>query len=192
MLDSRRGGTTKFDDCISLISTPCSSTERNFCARTIVNKFLLLLLILKFNDDIAGSYWDEVSNCSSCTQVPECGYCLSTLQCVQGDSLGPVDGSPCPSWLSEATECPVAPTCSEFDSCSACAAADDCAWCASEATCLTVSDVFSQNCRGTVFDVPCPTSFVGINRVIGNLVVEKDPIFGEFSYPTYCYWFFGK
>lgn len=52
------------------------------------------------------------------------------------------------------------------------------AWCASSNVCLTVSDVFTQNCRGTVFDVPCPASFVGVNRVIGNLVVEQDPIFG--------------
>ena len=43
---------------------------------------------------------------------------------------------------------------------------------------MTVSEIFSTNCRGTVFDLPCPDSFVGVNRVIGNLLVEQDPVFG--------------
>ena len=131
-----------------------------------------------FNSNADGTYWDEVQNCTSCAAAQGCGFCLSTLQCVEGDSLGPLDGSPCPSWVVAPTTCPIPPTCGEYDSCSACASADDCAWCASENTCLTVSEVFSQNCRGTVFDVPCPASFVGVNRIIGNLVVEQDPIFG--------------
>ena len=131
-----------------------------------------------FNSNADGTYWDEVQNCTSCAAAQECGFCLSTLQCVAGDALGPLDGSPCPSWVAEPSVCPIPPTCGEYDSCSSCASADDCAWCASENTCLTVSEVFSQNCRGTVFDVPCPASFVGVNRVIGNLVVEQDPIFG--------------
>jgi hypothetical protein len=29
-----------------------------------------------------------------------------------------------------------------------------------------------------VFDLPCPSSFVGVNRVVGNLVIEQDPVFG--------------
>jgi len=43
----------------------------------------------------------------------------------------------------------------------ACAEVEDCAWCASENQCMTVSDVFGHDCRGTVFDPPCPTSFAG-------------------------------
>ena len=43
---------------------------------------------------------------------------------------------------------------------------------------MTVSDIFTESCRGSVFDLPCPASFVGINRVVGNLVVEPDPTFG--------------
>ena len=35
-----------------------------------------------------------------------CGYCLSTLQCVDGTAIGPSDGSPCPSWIFEAGVCP--------------------------------------------------------------------------------------
>lgn len=101
-----------------------------------------------FNSNADGTYWDEVQNCTSCAAAQECGFCLSTLQCVAGDALGPLDGSPCPSWVAEPSVCPIPPTCGEYDSCSSCASADDCAWCASENTCLTVSEVFSQNCRG--------------------------------------------
>ena len=51
-------------------------------------------------------YWTEVATCTPCASLSGCGYCLSTLACVEGDDSGPSDGSPCP-------EC-------------------DCAWCASE------------------------------------------------------------
>ncbi len=59
----------------------------------------------------------------------------------------------------------VLPSCSQFsDNCTSCAGKDNCAWCASTNTCLTVSEIFSSNCRGTVFDLPCPDSFVGGRR----------------------------
>lgn len=48
----------------------------------------------------------DVSNCTSCVGVGGCGYCLSTLQCVDGTESGPSDGSPCPSWISEPDVCP--------------------------------------------------------------------------------------
>lgn len=57
--------------------------------------------------------------------------------------------------------CPVIPQCQEYDHCSTCVEVEDCAWCASENKCMTVSDIFGQDCRGTVFDPPCPSSFVG-------------------------------
>lgn len=34
-------------------------------------------------------------------------------------------------------------------------------------TCMTVSDVFDTSCRGTVFDLPCPDSFIGSNVIVG-------------------------
>lgn len=36
---------------------------------------------------------------------------------------------------------------------------------------MTVSEIFSTDCRGTVFDLPCPTSFVagGNYRTGGDL-----------------------
>lgn len=29
---------------------------------------------------------------------------------------------------------------------------------------MTVSEIFSMDCRGTVFDLPCPTSFIAGER----------------------------
>ncbi len=57
---------------------------------------------------------------------------------------------------------------------------DACAYCADPGICLQVSEIFEVEggCRGTVFDAPCPDSFVGVNRVVGNLIVESDPAFG--------------
>lgn len=57
----------------------------------------------------------------------------------------------------------VTPACHEYtvDGCAGCAGRDECAWCASLQQCMTVSEIFSANCRGQVFDLPCPESFVG-------------------------------
>jgi len=44
--------------------------------------------------------------------------------------------------------------------CSSCASQEQCAWCASENTCLTISDAFSSDCRGIVFETPCPTDYL--------------------------------
>ena len=43
---------------------------------------------------------------------------------------------------------------------------------------MTVSEGFTEECRGMVFETPCPDSFVAVNRVVGNLIVEEDPMFG--------------
>ena len=153
-------------------------------------------------------YWTTASGCSSCAKHPSCGYCVSTLTCLEGDVYGPIDGSPCPDFLfQEATVaemalhnkasnddnkikvassdqpdpkmCPVRPKCNEFSGCDRCALAPECAWCASRDACIIVSEVFEAPvCRGTVFDSPCPATFVGVNRVIGNLVIQQDPVFG--------------
>jgi hypothetical protein len=46
--------------------------------------------------------------------------------------------------------------------------------------CITISDIFSNDdCQGgTVFELPCPASFVAVNHVEGLLIVEPDPAFG--------------
>ena len=97
----------------------------------------------------------------------------------------------------------VVPTCGNYATCADCAVVDDCAWCGSAMTCMTVSEIFSKDCKGTVFEPPCPASFVSgkprafqqpvelvssvdilffwepaANRVTGNLVVQRDPVFG--------------
>jgi mucin-19 len=135
----------------------------------------------------------EVSKCGHCLAVDGCGYCLSTLRCMDGNTLGPLDGSPCPTWIHQDVSCPgelcvqssgcrlcrsqkletgafpttEVPQCEEYTHCSTCVEVEDCAWCASENQCMTVSDIFGHDCRGTVFDPPCPTSFVGGEYCIG-------------------------
>jgi len=54
----------------------------------------------------------------------------------------------------------VAPMCEEQVACDGCAALSDCGWCGSQGKCLNVAELFSADCRGTVFDPPCPTNFV--------------------------------
>ena len=136
----------------------------------------------------------EAAKCVDCVEKEGCGYCLSTLRCVNGGVQGPADGSPCPNWVHDNGQCPVVPACDGLFECSvsgsssvvtvsvlrfdlvvpmqACAAMEDCAWCASEKKCMTVGEIFSTDCRGTVFDLPCPSSFIAENRVVGNTIVE--------------------
>ena len=119
-----------------------------------------------------GAYWDEVAQCDSCVAAG-CVYCLSTLSCIDAASE-----QPCPETISSTAACPARPDCSGYSDCESCVADDACAFCAGSSTCYTVSEIFSENCRGTVFDAPCPESFVGVNRVVGNLFVESDETFG--------------
>lgn len=123
-------------------------------------------------------FWDAVSRCPVCADLPNCGYCMSTLQCSEGTSLGPSNGSPCPSWTFDGSTCPSVPNCKDYSDCGSCARMEECAWCASEDVCTTVSDAFSRECRGLVFEPPCPDSFVSENIIVGNLVVKADPSFG--------------
>jgi hypothetical protein len=41
----------------------------------------------------------EVTQCNPCVKANGCGFCLSTLRCLDGGEEGPSDGSPCPNWL---------------------------------------------------------------------------------------------
>jgi hypothetical protein len=43
---------------------------------------------------------------------------------------------------------------------------------------MTIEDIYSRDCRGTVFDGPCPDSWIAEHKVIGMLTVEPDPSFG--------------
>lgn len=52
------------------------------------------------------------------------------------------------------------PVCGEYIDCLSCAADKECAWCASANQCLTIGDAMSADCRGLVFDPPCPTNYI--------------------------------
>ena len=129
----------------------------------------------------------SVGRCTACTQTPGCGFCQSTLQCLVGDVSGPtgVNGvsgvsgvQSCPSWSYETDTCPALPHCELFTDCASCAVSDQCAWCASEGQCTTISEAFSRDCRGLVFEPPCPDQYISDNIIVGNLIVRADPTFG--------------
>ena len=114
----------------------------------------------QFSSKDSDDFWVSVGSCSSCTESKGCGFCESTLQCLNGTSSGPSDSMPCPSWSFEANSCPIVPNCEDYLDCSGCAMQDQCAWCASESLCTTISDAFSRDCRGLVFEPPCPDKYV--------------------------------
>ena len=61
----------------------------------------------------------------------------------------------------------VIPNCNDYIDCNTCARLEECAWCASENVCTTISEAFSKDCRGLVFEAPCPSNFVaGISYVV--------------------------
>lgn len=110
----------------------------------------------QFSSRDSDDYWISVGRCPSCTSLEGCGFCESSLQCLDGTELGPSGNMPCLSWSFQEISCPVAPNCQDYLDCSACASQDQCAWCASDTSCSTISEAFSKDCRGLVFEAPCP------------------------------------
>lgn len=124
---------------------------------------------------------DAVARCGECSSIDGCGFCESSLQCLSGDESGPT-GAECGSWVFQNTSCPgmstklsfellslmpdhlsrhiATPNCKTYVDCNSCATQEQCAWCASENLCTTIADSFQRNCRGLVFELPCPTDFV--------------------------------
>jgi len=105
------------------------------------------------------SYWDAITSCGPCVRKG-CGYCLSTLQCMGGDERGPRAGAmPCPSWVySDESACPTVPECGSLLTCGDCATHEMCAWCSNVQKCMTIEETFYSDCRGVVFEPPCPVS----------------------------------
>lgn len=126
-----------------------------------------------------------MGKCSICSTQSECGFCLSTLQCVSGVEEGPSLGLSCPNWIFSNGSCPgnlmstnsylqfgilfyfnvlynntVVPNCGDYIDCLSCASQEQCAWCASENVCLTTSEGFSKECGGLVFEPPCPLNYI--------------------------------
>lgn len=131
-----------------------------------------------FSPPEGASYWQSLGQCLPCTSSEACGFCTSTLQCLPGTQLGPFDDVPCPEWHYESSSCPAIPNCQAYTNCQSCAAIDQCAWCASDNLCLTYAEAFDHDCRGLIFDPPCPVSYVAENTIVGNLVIVPDPNFG--------------
>jgi hypothetical protein len=55
--------------------------------------------------------------------------------------------------------CAVTPECGQASTCGVCVNDANCAWCASSSACMPVSSIYEANCRGTVFEAPCPETF---------------------------------
>jgi hypothetical protein len=51
-------------------------------------------------------FWVSIGRCASCAQEQYCGFCQSTLQCLNGTIEGPLNGVPCPSWSFSGDSCP--------------------------------------------------------------------------------------
>ena len=80
------------------------------------SKLVLLLLVgvltretqaatcASFNDGVEKPYWQEVATCGSCISQSGCGYCMSTLRCMDGDRNGPSNNVACPNWISQGAE----------------------------------------------------------------------------------------
>jgi hypothetical protein len=130
-------------------------------------------------------YRDAVARCGECSSVDGCGFCESSLQCLSGTMAGPTGATLCASWVYVNTTCQgnrvgtvskptccnlltiyssclftATPNCRKYTDCNNCASQEQCAWCASENLCTTIEDSFQRNCRGLVFEPPCPTDFV--------------------------------
>jgi hypothetical protein len=119
----------------------------------------------QFSSKDSDDFWVSVGRCPSCTEDIGCGFCESTLQCLNGTASGPSDGKACPSWSFGLDSCPAVPNCEDYIDCSGCAMQDQCAWCASESICTTISDAFSRDCRGLIFEPPCPEKYVSGNCI---------------------------
>lgn len=143
-----------------------------------------------FSSTDSETYWDAVSKCPDCNAMNGCGFCLSTLRCMEGTESGPSSDMPCPTWAFDQTACPIIPDCDIQGDCGSCAVTSGCTWCASQSRCATTSDAFSSDCRGMVFELPCPDTYVTDNIITGNLIVRAEPSFGggqiDVSGNVYC------
>ena len=85
--------------------------------------------------------------CDPCVATDGCGFCLSSLECLEGDSDGPASGMPCSEWVTGASEasCPTDPACASRTGCGDCAAVEECAWCASDFLCMTIEETSSSS-----------------------------------------------
>lgn len=72
------------------------------------------------------------TQCSPCVAASSCGWCLSTKQCVEGDSIGPRQGSCAFYNYGKCSES----GCNGYKDCSSCLVSSECGWCEGSALCM--------------------------------------------------------
>jgi len=84
----------------------------------LFNVFILILILclnivlttsdtcIQYSAKDSDEYWDAVSKCPVCTSMKSCGFCMSSLQCLEGNEKGPTTGLPCSSWSFSNSSCP--------------------------------------------------------------------------------------
>ena len=83
------------------------------------------------------------------------------MKCLSGtNSSGPTDGTSCDQWTFTVDTCHVAPVCHDYLSCDGCTEHEECVWCASSDSCTSLPEALGSDCRGLVFDPPCPDTYV--------------------------------
>eukprot|EP00301_Raphidiophrys_heterophryoidea_P018835 c382_g1_i1.p1 GENE.c382_g1_i1~~c382_g1_i1.p1 ORF type:complete len:165 (-),score=20.91 c382_g1_i1:126-584(-) len=97
--------------------------------------------------------------CGPCAYDPDCGWCDSTEECLQGGELGPRVGN-CTSWFF--SFCKDEP-CSAYNGvgCAACTLDPFCGWCESSGLCLegTAGTPLFQECN-IWLKSSCPTEAI--------------------------------
>lgn len=109
---------------------------------------------------------DSISKCSGCLDLLYCGFCVSSLQCIEGSNEGPSDGSHCPTWIhGNATACHNA----------------KCTLAAQRVLQQMVvlgAVLLMHASLQVVFEPPCPPPYVQTTTVDGNLIVLGDASLG--------------
>ena len=78
--------------CIILLCVNNASTTSETC--------------IQYSAKDTDEYWDAVGKCPSCTSITGCGFCMSSLQCLEGNDKGPTNGLPCSSCSFSNVTCP--------------------------------------------------------------------------------------
>ena len=127
---------------------------------------------------------DSLSRCGSCTDIPGCRFCLTSLACVDGSTnqtytVGDEEET-CREFVDIPTSCPKLNSCNYYTSCATCVSAGEgCSWCESLDICMDTSEMSLVHCEGKIqFEQECPYPFTPTTEVEGNLLVLGDTEYG--------------
>ena len=70
--------------------------------------------------------------CSTCIASPSCGWCRSTKKCVQGDNIGPIEGTCSFYDFGKCSES----GCNGYRDCKSCLVTSNCGWCEGMKFCM--------------------------------------------------------